>query len=79
VKIILVRHPHAGEAGEVVDLFDVDERLVHDARIEHRTVDILNIRWFARRAAKVENPHTATSCEERRYQVLSDKAAASGD
>src|SRR5882724_966387 len=79
VKIISVRHPHAGEAGEVVDFLDVDERLVHDAPIEHRTVDILNIRWRARRAAKVENPHTATSREERRYQVLSDKAAASGD
>jgi hypothetical protein len=79
VKVVPVRHPHARQAGEVVDLLDVDEGLVHDAPIEHRTIDILNIRWRVRRAAKVENPHKAASREKRRYEVLSDKAAASGD
>ncbi len=44
VKVLLVRHPHAGQAGEVVDLLDVGESLVHDGRIKHRAINMLNIR-----------------------------------
>jgi hypothetical protein len=79
MEVVLARHPHARQAGEVEDLVDILEGVIHDGRIEHRTVDILRpCGTSTHRRAKIENAHTAISCEER-DEMLSDEAAAARD
>src|SRR5262245_2876453 len=75
MEVVPARHPHARQAGEVVDLLDVLERIAHDGRIEHRTLDVLRPHRRPRRRPKVKNAHAAISCEEC-DEMLSDEAAA---
>jgi len=57
----------------------IAERLIHQIRIEHRTFDILHVGQEVSRRKKIENPHLSMAGDKRRYQVLSDKAAAASD
>ena len=78
VKIVLVRHPHARQAGKVINLVDVVERFAHHCRIEYRAVDELHAgRGFGR--MKIENAHAAAARLQYRDQMLPDEAAAAGN
>src|SRR5215469_4073238 len=78
MEVVLARHPHARQAGEVIDLVDVIEGSTHDGWIEHRTLDVLRPRRRPHRRPKIENAHAAISCEEC-DEMLSDEAAAARD
>jgi len=79
LKIVLARRPHAGQAGEVINLLDAVHRVVHQVRIEHRALHILHVRRAASRQPQIENPHLAALRCEHRYQVMSDEAGAASD
>ena len=79
MKIVLVRKPHARQAGKVIDLTDVAHRLLDDIRIQHRTFDVLHVRQGVRWRVEIENARLSSPRDQRRYQVLSDEAAAAGD
>src|SRR5882757_933086 len=78
-EIALLRYPHTGKAGKMINLGDVADGLVHQIRIEHRTREIFDVRDGANRGAKIQNPHLSTASSERRYEVLPDKASAASD
>ena len=51
VKVPLVGDPHAGQAGEVIDLIDAGQRSIDRGTVQHRAVDIFNVGVRARPAA----------------------------
>src|SRR3984957_10544471 len=79
LKIILARRPHAGKAGQMINLLDAVHRVVHQVRIEHRALHILHVRQAASRRPQIENAHLSAPRRERRYQMLSDEAGAASD
>ena len=79
MKIALLPHPHTGQTGKMIDLFDAVQGFPYPVRIEHRTFDILNFRLDAGRRVEIENTHRLTARDQRRYEVLSDESAAAGN
>ena len=79
VEIVFFRQPHPRKSGKMINLTDAAERLIHQVRIEHRTLDILHVRLEMGRWKQIENPYLSIAGDKRRYQVLSDKAAAASD
>src|SRR5215218_3534108 len=79
MEIGLVRHPHPRQPGKMINLVDVAQAATHQIPIEHRPCHVVDFGQGSPRTAKIENSHLAAACHERRYEVLSDEAAAPGD
>ena len=79
MKIASPRHPHTGQAGEMIDLIDAAECIVDKVPIKHRSSDVLHFRQRSRRRLEIEHPHTSIPRDERRNQVLPDEPAAARD
>ena len=79
MKIAFARHPHPRQSGKVIDLIDVAQANIDEARIEHRARHIFNFRQRKPRRANVENSYLSALSNECRYEVLSDEAAAASD
>ena len=76
MEIVLVRHPHAGQRGKVVNMVNIIKRFSHQRRIENRTLNKVYPRRNGCGRVNIENAHTAALIDKRSNQVLSDKAAA---
>ncbi|GMO13079.1 hypothetical protein TM239_18780 [Bradyrhizobium sp. TM239] len=79
MKVLLVGDPHAGQAGEVIDLIDPGDCSIDRGAVEHRAVDVFNIRVRRGRRADIENAHPLPTGAERFDEVMSDEATATGN
>ena len=57
VKIRFPRHPHPGQAGQVINLIDPVHCPVHQVAIKYRSTDIFDLCQGAGWRLKIENPH----------------------
>jgi hypothetical protein len=79
VEFRVIALPHAGMAGQVVNLVDAGQCLLHEAIIEHRALNVFDGRGGTGRQTHVEHAYLAAVSEEFRDQVLADEAAAASD
>ena len=79
MKIALLPHPHTGQTGKMIDLFDAAQGFPYPVRIEHGAFDIINLRLGPGRRVNIQHTHLETPGDERRYQMLSDESAAAGN
>ena len=76
VEIRLVRFPHAGQPGQMIDLVNIGHHLPHQALVEHRALDIVHVGQGTGWEQHIENPHLEPPSDELGYQMLSNKTAA---
>ena len=74
MKGLLVGDPHAGQAGEVIDLIDPSNRGIDRGTVEHRALGIFNV--GIRRGRRTDPLPMGA---ERFYEMMSDEAAATGN
>src|SRR3954467_286827 len=79
VKVLLVGDPHAGQAGEVIDLIDAGKRGLDRGTVQHRAVSIFNVGIRRSRRTDIENADPLPAGAERFYEVMSDETAATGN
>src|SRR5215813_5430698 len=79
VKVVLVRHPDARQAGKMVNLVDSLECLIHQFVVENRAFDVLRVCHGAARRAQIENARLPAARDERCHQVLANEAATARD
>ena len=60
MKIAFLPHPHAGQTGEMIDLFDAAQGFPYPVRIQHRAFDILDLRLGMARRVDVQHAHLQT-------------------
>jgi hypothetical protein len=79
MKIAFPPHPHAGQTGKMIDLFDTANGFPNPVRIEHGAFNIINFRQGPGRSVDIQHTHLEAPGDESRYQVLSDESAAAGN
>jgi hypothetical protein len=79
VKGLLVGDPHAGQAGEVIDLIDTRNRRIDRGAVQHRAMGIFNVGIRRGRRTDIKNTHPLPTGAERFYEMMSDEAAATGN
>ena len=79
MEVLLVGDPHAGQAGEVIDLIDTGDRSIDRGTVQHRAVDIFNVRVRRGRRTDIENAYPLPTGAERFDEMMSDEAAATGN
>ncbi|BBZ97322.1 hypothetical protein BDS110ZK25_19400 [Bradyrhizobium diazoefficiens] len=79
MKVLLVGNPHAGQAGEVIDLIDAGQRGIDRGAVQHRAVNIVDVGIGGGRRPDIENTHPLPTGAERFYEMMSDEAAATGN
>ena len=65
MKIGFSRHPHAGQTGKVVDLFDVAEGLIHQSLDQAPSLRYIELPAGQSRRAKIEYAHLSALRDER--------------
>ena len=79
MEVPLVGDPHAGQAGEVIDLIDAGQRSIDRGTVQHRAVHIFNVRVRGGRRPHIENTYPLPTGAERFDEMLSDETTATGN
>lgn len=79
VKVLLVGDPHAGQAGEVIDLIDTGDRSIDRGAVQHRAVDVFNVGIRCGRHPDIKNTDPLPTGAERFDEMMSDEATATGN
>ncbi len=63
----------------MIDLIDARDRSIDRGAIEHRALDVFNVRVRRSRRTNIENAHPLPTGAEHFYEMMSDEAAATGN